>query len=146
MKKIVLMVGLLTACSGAETNESANAAGNQAEPGANQAAPAADDKPAGNVANEAAAGAGSATAAPGGAPTRAFMIGKWSAMGDCDDVLEFREDGSLVLPWGEAGRWQLDGDRLTLSTSDSVVQVAVVSPNEIDITREGRPAERSRRC
>ena len=86
----------------------------------------------------------------GGAPTAEFMVGKWSAMAeDCTDTLEFRKDGTLTTPIGEA-RWTLVGDKLTMDYGDGSKQPAstlkVLSQDRIDITTGGGSKDISKRC
>lgn len=141
---IVLAGGLLVACGGGDA-ESANNAAATAEPAANEAAELAPAP-----ANEAVPAAAPATAEVGGAPTADFMVGKWSAMDeDCSDTLEFRQDGTVVTPIGEA-KWTLAGDKLTLDYGDGSKQpssaLKVLSQDRIEITRGSGGKETQKRC
>ena len=105
----ILAAAMLAACGG---DESSNAA---TEVAANEAAPevaAAND----------AAPVTPAAAEVGGAPTADYMVGKWSAIDeDCSDTLEFRKDGTLTTPIGDA-KWTLVGDKLTMDYGDGSKQ------------------------
>jgi hypothetical protein len=101
------------------------------------------------AANEAAP-ATPAAAAVGGAPTADYMVGKWSAVDeDCSDTLEFRKDGTLTTPIGDA-KWTLVGDKLTMDYGDGSKQPAsslkVLSQEQIEITRGSGGKETSKRC
>ena len=135
----ILAAAMLTACGGGA--ESANNAA--AEVAANEAAPEAA------AANEAAPVA-PATAEVGGAPTADYMVGKWSAIEeDCADTLEFRKDGTLTTPIGEA-KWTLVGDKMTMDYGDGSKQPAstlkVLSQDKIEITTGSGRKEISKRC
>jgi hypothetical protein len=55
-----------------------------------------------------------ASAAPsGGAPDRAFLIGRWGPDAACSQVVEFHADGSVTPPQGAS--WTLTGNRLAMS-------------------------------
>ncbi len=128
-----LAAAMLTACGGGA--ESANNAAN--EVAANEGAPEA-------------AVVTPAAAEVGGAPTAEYMVGKWSAMAeDCSDTLEFRKDGTLTTPIGDA-KWTLVGDKLTMDYGDGSKQPAstlkVLSQDQIEITRGSGGKETSKRC
>lgn len=136
----VLAAAMLSACGGGA--ESANNAA-AAEVAANETAPEAA------AANETAPVV-PATAEVGGAPTADYMLGKWSAIEeDCSDTLEFRKDGTLTTPIGEA-KWTLVGDKMTMDYGDGSKQPAstlkVVSQDRIEITTGGGRTEFSKRC
>ena len=91
-----------------------------------------------------------AAAEIGGAPTADYMIGKWSAMDeDCADVLEFRKDGTMMTPVGEA-KWTLVGDKMTMDYGDGSKQPAssikVLSQERIEVTRGSGGKETAKRC
>jgi hypothetical protein len=44
-----------------------------------------------------------AATSPGGAVTPAFLTGRWTDNNDCNATIEFRDDGSFVLPGIEHG-------------------------------------------
>ena len=110
--------------------------------------------------NEAAAPANE-TAAPSqaapataGAVTADFMIGKWSATNeDCSEVLEFRKDGTVKTPIGDA-KWtlagdQLAGDQLAVDFGDgSTLQPSTIKslgPDRIEIS-DASGKETQKRC
>ena len=130
----------LAGCGGAGDANEAAAAENLADAAAAPEAPAPDN----------AVAATPAAAEVGGPPTVDYMVGKWSAMDeDCSDTLEFRKDGSLTTPIGEA-KWTLVGDKLTMDYGDGSKQPAstikVLSQDRIDITTGGGNKEISKRC
>ena len=43
---------------------------------------------------------------------RNYLVGRWTDDGDCGTVIEFRADGSFIIPNG-GGRWRLEGERLS---------------------------------
>lgn len=134
---VTILAASLSACGGGA--DAANESGAEAN---EDAAPAAAAKEAAPVAP--------AAAEIGGAPTADYMAGKWSAMDeDCADVLEFRKDGSLTTPIGDA-KWTLVGDKLTMDYGDGSKQPAssikVLSQDRIEITRGSGGKETAKRC
>lgn len=97
------------------------------------------------------------TAAPAASPAAVagdlssdFMVGKWSAMAeDCTDTVEFRKDGAAVTPFGTV-KWSLDGDKLVFDFGDGSKQpastVKVLTPDRIEITKDGGKTETQKRC
>ena len=99
---VTLLAGALAACGGNDAE-----AHNQAAAAVNDAAPAPLEENAAVI----------PAAAPAGAETQ-YMLGKWSAMGeDCADTLEFRDDGKVATPIGDAS-WTMAGDKLTIDYGD----------------------------
>lgn len=127
----------LAACNAPAGNNSSEAnaaapAGNQTV--ANEAAPA----PAGN--ETAAAPAGSATL------SREFIVGRWTETSDCADAMDFRADGSLHAPFGDAGRWELDGDKLINVGNPNQLTVRVIDQNTMETTNGSGRTTRVTRC
>jgi hypothetical protein len=114
---------------------------------ANEATNAAPANEAAAPANEAAA---SAPAAAPGAVTAEYMLGKWSAMDeDCKDVLEFRKDGTMTTPIGDA-KWTLTGDKLAIDYGEGSKQpestIKPLGPDRIEITTSSGRKETEKRC
>lgn len=114
------------------------------------AAEAAASNQADGAAPAAAPGAPTATPAAAGAVTAEYMLGKWSAIDeDCSETLEFRKDGTVVTPIGEA-KWTLVGDQLTFDYGDGSKQpssrIKALSADRIEITRASGGTETERRC
>ena len=139
---VVASLVVLAGCGGSAPDGN----GNQEETGnaaqANQAAPsnataAAESSP---TADNAAAAATSDTL------DRNYLVGRWSETGDCADATEFRADGTFVFPWGDTGTWQLDGDRLTLSTNTDAMRLTRVSQDQVDAVSAGGSTDHHRRC
>jgi hypothetical protein len=91
-----------------------------------------------------------AAAAVGGAPTVDYLVGKWSALPeDCSEVLDFRKDGTVLTPIGEA-KWSLLGDQLTFDYGDGSSQkplwIKVLSDERIEITRASGGKDIGKRC
>ena len=96
-----------------------------------------------------------ATATPaavpaGSAPTVDYMVGKWSATeGDCSSTLEFRKDGTVVTPIGDA-KWTLDGNQLAVNFGDNAkpdpTTVTVLTPDTIETTMKSGRKEVQKRC
>jgi hypothetical protein len=129
----------LAACGGGEANttnmaDNAAATGNEA---VNQAAAPAEATPA----------TAPATAAGLSAD---YMVGKWSAIGeDCSETLEFRKDGMVTTPIGDA-KWTLNGDQLAIDYGDgSKIQpssIKALGPDRIEITTASGRKETEKRC
>ena len=77
---------------------------------------------------------------------RNYLVGRWSETGDCADATEFRADGTFVFPWGDTGTWQLDGDRLTLSTNTDAMRLTRISQDQVDAVSAGGSIHHHRRC
>ena len=133
---------LLAACGG-ETRDAANESANAAAPAANVTAPA-DNAAAAAAEEDAAAAAGGAVG--DGTLSREYLVGRWTEMDDCaEGATEFRADGTFLFPWGDSGRWSLDGDRLTMSSNTDTLRLRVVDRNTLEISSPSR-AYRSVRC
>lgn len=50
---------------------------------------------------------------------RAFLFGRWTDSGDCNETIHFRPDGSFVVPTGN-GRWTLNGEQLSFIGNTTV--------------------------
>ena len=136
---------MLGACGDGGADDGAANGANAAAP-VNEAAPAASAASSGNDVNQASA-APAATPADG-AVTREFLVGRWTEeeMNDCAGaVTEFRTDGSFAFPWGDTGRWTLDGDRLTMTGNDNALTVRAVDANTIEVRSPSR-TYRNKRC
>ena len=138
-KRLLVSLGLTTALLAA-CNKPAEADSNAAiaAPAANVAAPAVP------------AATPAAAPAAAGAVTAEYMVGKWSAMGeDCADTLEFRKDGSVATPIGDA-KWTLTGDQLAVDFGDGSKQkpstIKTLGPDRIEITKESGGKETQKRC
>jgi len=99
---------------------------------------------------ETATPASTPTAAGGDALSTEFMTGKWSAMAeDCADTVEFRKDGTMVTPIGNA-KWALDGAKLNVDFGDGAKQdpssIKVLSHDRIEVTKAGGKTETQKRC
>jgi hypothetical protein len=125
-------------------NEAAgnNAAGNKDDGGGNAAAPAAD---AGGKLNE---GGGAVPAAASGVVLdRTFIMGRWTDNEDCDNAIEFTQDGRFITAQGRGGLWNLDGDRLTLSGRDTgTMRIVPIDQDTITVVNEDGSLGRSTRC
>ena len=88
-----------------------------------------------------------AATSPGGAVTPAFLTGRWTDNNDCNATIEFRDDGSFVLPNGGTGYWTLNGDRLTFQGSSTVsAQISAPNADTIMLTHANGTVGRSTRC
>ena len=123
---------LLASCGGgdgAQANNEAAAAVNDAAP-----APLAE--------NSAVPAASSAEAQ--------YMLGKWSAIAeDCADTLEFRNDGKVTTPIGDAN-WTMSGDKLTIDHGDgsqpTTTTIKQLSADRIEVTSASGRKETQKRC
>ena len=138
--KPLLAASALALCACGSTS-AANNADAAADPAANQ--PAAAPAPA-------------APAAPAAAPAAAgafnadYMVGKWSAINEnCAGTIDFRKDGSVTTPIGEA-KWTVSGDQLSIDYHDgsqpTVSSVKVLGPARIELTHSSGTKETEKRC
>ena len=168
MKRLILLAATalmgLAACDQipflqgeqADGNETAAGAGNAASGNASAAAVPAD---AGITSSRSLAGLSGGASDGGKDPATATqvgasqgvvdsrLVGRWTDNGDCKAAVEFRPDGTFVMPDGRGGRWQVDGDVLTFSGDgrfqlrlDSVEGDRIVTTNQ-----EGQTGQ-STRC
>lgn len=130
---VLLGSAILTACGGSgSANQLSNNAANVSE----VPAPA----PEANAATPASTSAFSAD----------YMVGKWSAIDeDCSATLEFRKDGTVATPIGDA-KWTVAGDSLSFDYGDgskpTVSTIKVLSPDRIEITHASGTKGTERRC
>jgi len=134
-------LGMAGAANNSAANQAAgNAAGDKDAP-ANAAAPAADS----GKLNE---GGGATPAAAGGAALdRAFIVGRWTDNEDCDNAIEFTQDGRFIAANGGTGLWNLDGDELTMSGGETAtIRIVPIDRNTITVVNPDRSLGRSTRC
>ena len=137
MSKSGLMLAaaaLLASCGdkGAQANNEAAAAVNDAAP-----APLAENA------------AMTPAAAPEGGGAQ-FLVGKWSAMGeDCAATLDFRNDGKVTTPIGDAN-WSMAGDKLTIDYGDgstpTTSTIKQLGADRIEVTTASGRSETQKRC
>jgi hypothetical protein len=97
----------------------------------------------------AAAPAPAATATPAGFSAD-YMVGKWSAVNeDCSVRLEFRKDGTVTTPIGEA-KYTVSGDKLSIDYHDgstpTTSTVKALDGDRIEITHASGTKETEKRC
>ena len=81
------------------------------------------------------------------AVTHSFLIGRWTDNGDCANNVEFFADGRFVTSGGAAGRWTLDGDRLSFVGNSTVsARVRATSRDAIVLTHADGSSGASTRC
>ena len=132
---ILTAAALLASCGG----DNAAQANNEAAAAVNDAAPAP-------LAENAAVPAAAATA---GAEAQ-YMLGKWSAIAeDCADTLEFRNDGKVTTPVGDAN-WTIAGDKLTIDHGDgskpTTTTIKQLGADRIEVTSASGRKETQKRC
>jgi hypothetical protein len=91
-----------------------------------------------------------AAAPSDGTFSAAFMVGKWSAMGeDCSSTIDFKDGGVVKTPIGDA-KYSVSGDTLTFDYGDgsepTKSTIKVLSPDRIEITRGSGGKETEKRC
>jgi hypothetical protein len=133
---IAAAAALLAACGGGDGTQ----ANNEAEAAVNDAAPAP-------LAENAAVPTAAAAASD---PAAQYMVGKWSAMAeDCADTLDFRNDGKVTTPIGDAN-WMIAGDKLTIDYGDgskpTTSTIKQLSADRIEVTTASGRKETQKRC
>lgn len=148
--RLLLTAAILTlaACGSSDTNN-ANAAVNA---GAENAAAENAATQNGSVAPATEGAATPAQTGPSaaGAVSAGYMVGKWSAVNeDCSGTVEFKKDGTVTTPIGEA-KWTLDGGKLTIDYKDgSTPTTSTIKPlgaDRIEITHSSGTKETEKRC
>jgi hypothetical protein len=84
--------------------------------------------------------------AGGGAPTKDYMIGKWTEdASDCQHmVIQFNADGSMVGPFE---KWELDDGVLTMVGNPQKMHLTVIDPDTIESKLDGTDSPRKiHRC
>ncbi len=94
----------------------------------------------------AAAPAPAAPAAGSTELTRDFIVGRWTDSGDCADALDFRADGTLQAPFGDGGRWELNGNRLINVGNPRELTVTVIDADTMDTANPDGATRRVTRC
>ena len=83
-------------------------------------------------------------------PAAQYLVGKWSAMGeDCSDTLDFRNDGKVTTPIGDAN-WSMAGDKLTIDYGDgskpTTSTIKRLGADRIEVTTASGRKETQKRC
>ena len=90
----------------------------------------------------------SASTAPVGSVSvdRAYLVGRWTDTGDCDNAVDFAPDGGFVAFDGTAGQWSLAGDRLTVIRDRTLtLQLVPIDRNRMTVVNpDGSLGELSR--
>lgn len=108
-------------------------------------APAAD---AADAADKPDAPTPGGTPQTGAAPTREQLVGRWGDNGDCNFATVLNADGSYTMPDGSAGRWTLEGDRMTMTGAAGAftVQVSILNDHQLLIGNPNGSIGLSQRC
>lgn len=135
--------------AGTSTNSTANsAAGNASAPkpadgAANVAAPQTAD------ASKLNQGGGAVPATSSGTIQldRTYIMGRWTDDNNCNNVIEFTQDGRFIAANGGTGLWNLEGDRLTMSgNGTATLRVVPIDQNTITVVKADGSLGRSTRC
>ena len=78
--------------------------------------------------------------------SREYIVGRWTDTSDCADAMDFRADGTLHAPFGEAGRWELNGDKLINVGNPNQLTVRVIDQNTMETTSGTGSTTRVTRC
>jgi hypothetical protein len=70
------------------------------------------------------------------------VVGRWAADSRCLGATVMNANGSFAAPNGNAGRWTLSGDRLTLSGPDSSTNLRLASTTSNSLTVIGEDGTR----
>ena len=128
---------------------SGNDSGSKDIPAANQQA-AADPLATGG--KDIGSGAVPAVSNDGGAVvlSRAYVVGRWTDSGNCDEGVDLANDGSFTAVNDTHGLWNLQDDRLTMtgSTGDRTISFRVipVDQNTMSVVNQDGSIGRSTRC
>lgn len=101
-----------------------------------------------NAAEAAPPPAGNTVASTGPAPTRDYIVGRWTDTGNCADAIQFQADGTLLGPGGggQPERWELNGNQLAMVGNPMTLTVAVVDQDTMDTTNTEGRIRRVTRC
>ena len=141
---LVTLAGCDRLGGGGAANNSANTSGNAstAQPAGNQAGAEGDS---GGKLN---AGGGAVPAASSSVQLdRTYVMGRWTDDGDCDNVIEFTQDGRFIAGNGGTGLWNLDGDRLTMSgRATATLRIVPIDQDTMTVVNADGSLGRSTRC
>lgn len=108
------------------------ACGSGSEPAAAPSAVATGEAP---VPAPASASATTASAAKGGKPDKAFMVGKWGEGGDCTAlVIDFKADGTMD---GPVEKWDLVDGKLEMVGMPQKMHLTIVDPDTMESRIDG---------
>lgn len=80
---------------------------------------------------------------------RAFLIGRWTDVRDCNEAGQFTADGHYTNNAGRSAAWTLEGDQLTLTFEGAeprTVRVSAVDQNTLNVVNPDGSNGRSTRC
>jgi hypothetical protein len=143
---VAVAVAALTACGGESSDKNAARGGGNAAAAANEAEPAGVNDAAPAAVNDAAPAAGNQAAAAAGGLDRAFIVGRWTETDNCEETVEFRADGTMLMPWGEEARWELTGNTLTMVGNPQAITLRVTGPAAMEATKATGTVRQWRRC
>lgn len=88
-----------------------------------------------------------ALAQAGGRLDRGFMVGRWTDDGNCANAAALGRDGTFLAANGATGFWHLDGDRLIMTGSSTMVlRITRHDANRIGIVNPDGSPGASTRC
>ena len=80
---------------------------------------------------------------------RAFLIGRWTDVRDCNEAGQFTADGRYTNIEGRSAAWTLEGDQLTLTFEGAeprTVRVSAADQNTLNVVNPDGSNGRSTRC
>jgi hypothetical protein len=78
---------------------------------------------------------------------RAYLIGHWTDDDDCNNAIEFTQDGRFITASGGEGIWMLERDRLTMTgRATATIRIIPIDRNTITVINEDGSLGRSTRC
>ncbi|MEA3015444.1 MAG: hypothetical protein QOI38_166 [Sphingomonadales bacterium] len=77
---------------------------------------------------------------------RAFLLGRWTDTGDCNEIIQFLPDGRFIVPTG-SGRWRLNGEQLSFIGGTTITARArAVGRDRILLIHQDGTIGQSLRC
>lgn len=79
---------------------------------------------------------------------RAYLLGRWTDNGNCDNAVDFSPDGRFRGFDGTIGMWTVAADRLTVTTAQRTVtmQIVPVDQNRLTVVNADGSLGQSTRC
>lgn len=80
---------------------------------------------------------------------RAFLIGRWTDVRDCNEAGQFTADGHYTNTAGRNAAWTLEGDQLTLTfegAAPRTLRVSAADQNTLNVVNPDGSTGRSTRC
>lgn len=139
-KAIFLAAFALAACSPPQASTNSNTAAKPREP---ESAQATAPQQVADVGKPSDGGGAEANLI-----TPQFLLGRWGDNGDCTKDIVFNPDGSYTAYPGGSGRWQINGDSISMSGAGGTfsLQMQLIDQDHLRLRNPDGSIGTSQRC